>query len=144
MIVNIFILTLLIIASISDIRNKKISNHLLIAFGILVIPVFFWRCYHGQFLAAKSVPWGVLPGLVCLLLGKITRESIGYGDGYLISIIGMYMGLSKTIGLVITALFFIGLFSIGMLLFQKANRKTQIPFIPALLMAFGFQSMMIG
>lgn len=93
---------------------------------------------------AESVPWGIIPGLLCLFLGKISQEGIGYGDGYLISIIGMYLGLWKTVGIVMIALFLIGILSVGLLLLQRANRKTQIPFIPALLMAFGLQAMMVG
>ena len=143
MIVDIIIMTLLIIASLSDLKRKRVSNVLLIGFAIGIIPIFFWRCYTGDFLDAKSVPWGIIPGLLCLLLGKVTRESIGYGDGYLICIIGMYIGLGKTIGLVLIALFMMGIFAMGMLVFRKVNRKTEVPFIPALLMAFGLQWMVI-
>jgi len=143
MIVNIITMTLLIIASISDLKRKSISNLLLIGFGILIIPIFFWRCYNGQLLDAKSVPWGIIPGLLCLFLGKITNESVGYGDGYLISIIGMYIGLWKTVSLVVIALFLIGTLALGMLVFKKGTGKTEVPFIPALLMAFGLQAVFI-
>ncbi|MDD2972333.1 MAG: prepilin peptidase [Lachnospiraceae bacterium] len=137
--INVIIISLLVITSISDLKRKRISNRVLIIYGILLLPVLLWRCYQGRWELLKCVPWGVIPGLICLVLGKITREGIGFGDGYLIGIIGMYMGLSKIVGVVIIAFFLIALCSMVLMMIKRVSRKTELPFVPALLVAYGIQ-----
>lgn len=142
MLINSLVGILLIIASISDMKKRRISHRVLLIFGALIIPVFFINGYTEDMQALLRGLIGLLPGVLFLLLGKLTRESVGYGDGYMICIIGMYLGLKKTVVLVFIALFLISISSILLLLLRKVNRKSELPFVPALLAAFFMQNMM--
>ena len=37
----------------------------------------------------------VVPGFSLLIIGKVSKESIGYGDGIIISILGLYYSLEE-------------------------------------------------
>lgn len=123
---------LLIIAGISDIRTRKVSIKLLLLFGAaaLVNTIFLQRT------DVVSAIFGMIPGIILLLLGKLTRESVGYGDGCIIIIIGVFLGINKTIELIMTALFMAAIYSVFLISCKKAGRKKEMPFVPVLLIAF--------
>lgn len=139
MIINIIIVILLGISSYTDIKMRKISMRLLLLFGILGIPVWIGKFYANGIYEICMFLFGMIPGALLLLLGKATSESVGYGDGYLFIVIGIYTGFSRTIGILVIALFLIAMLSIVLLIFQKANRKTELPFIPVVLISYLIQ-----
>lgn len=136
MVVNSLVGLLLIIAGISDIKTRKVSIKLLLLFGAAALAntIFLQRTDVVGMLLGMLL--GMIPGIILLLLGKLTRESIGYGDGCLIIIIGIFLGINKTIELMMTALFMAAIYSIFLISFKKAGRKKEMPFVPALFIAF--------
>ena len=76
-----------------------------------------------------------LPGLFCLTVSWISREGLGYGDSLMVLICGLSLGFSRTVILVSAAFFFAALLSIFLLSLGKADRKTQLPFLPFLFLA---------
>lgn len=136
MIINIIIVILLGISSYTDIKNRKISMRLLLVFGILAILVWIEKLYTNGIIEVCTILVSILPGLLLLLLGKATRESIGYGDGYLLIVIGIYIGFIRTVSILITALFLTAIISIFLLIFRKVSRRTEFPFIPMLLISY--------
>lgn len=139
MIINIIIVILLGIASFMDMKYRKVSTRLLMAFGILAIPILAEKIYMNGMIEISKMFIDILPGLILLLLGKATGESIGYGDGYLFIIVGIYIGFIRTAGVLITALFLITIVSIFLLITRKANRGTELPFIPVVLISYFLQ-----
>lgn len=139
MIINIIIVILLGISSFMDMKYRKISTRLLIVFGILAILIWVGKIYMNGIVEISKILLDILPGLILLLLGKATRESIGYGDGYLFIIIGLYIGFIRTVGILITALFLIAIISIFLLIIRKINRGTELPFIPVVLISYLLQ-----
>lgn len=142
MIINIILVILLGISSYTDIRNRKISMRLLLAFGILAIPIWIEKLYTNGIFEVSTILISILPGLLLLLLGKATRESIGYGDGYLLILIGIYIGFIRTVNILIMALFLTAIISIFLLIFCKANRRMELPFIPVVLVSYLLQSIL--
>ena len=78
---------------------------------------------------------GLLPGILCLGLGWITREAIGYGDGFLLCAMGMHLSFEDMIAITMMASFFAGIVGVLLIIFRKKKGKDQLPFVPFLLMA---------
>ena len=107
--------------SVEDIRRKEISGwSLLITAGI------------GLVLLAVDGCWRV-----CLLLGWLTRESIGYGDGLVLLCMGGFMGISQLVRMWFAAITMAGLVAIFLLVVRHMQRKAELPFVPFLLMGYG-------
>ena len=71
-----------------------------------------------------------VPGTIFLLVGKVSKEKIGYGDGWLFLIIACWLGMRETWELWQVSLFLCSLFSFVILLAKKINSKHCMPFIP--------------
>ncbi len=81
-------------------------------------------------------PAGMIPGVLLLLIGRISHEQIGYGDGLFCLCLGSCMGISRMTGLLMWALLLSAAGGIFMLLAGKADRKTEMPFLPFLFAAY--------
>lgn len=93
------------------------------------------------FLICRPVSWtimaaGIVPGLIFLLLSHLTKEAIGYGDGIFMVTAGIQLGGEKLLGILLVALLISAVFSLILLVFRRAGRKTAIPFIPFLAAGF--------
>lgn len=134
---------LLLMGSISDIRTRKISVKLLLLFGILAISyhVFLKIFRVGEGIELLFYLMAVIPGAAMIGLAKVSRESIGYGDGYLLVVIGLFLGIKRTIVILTGALFITALSSMWLLVGKRAGLKKELPFIPALLAAFLLQTL---
>lgn len=136
------------VISLEDFRKRKISkNHLLMLFLFVILEtgIKYWYRSGSVYLhwnekafidnmksmALQIIP-GMLPGIFLLLIGKITGEKIGYGDGWLLMILGIYMGFAKVFLIFCIALF-ISMFVSGIfLIFQRLQWNSKIPFAPFL------------
>ena len=69
-------------------------------------------------------------------LGKITREAFGYGDGIVILILGICLGLWDL--LIVLMISFLGasLIAILLLVWNKGAKKQSMPFIPFLCIGY--------
>lgn len=123
---------LLIIVSIQDIKSKKIR------LGIVFIATII-LCICVPFCSTISILdriFGLSIGLGIVLLSKITGGKIGIGDGIVLGVTGIGLGFWSNMELFALALAMAAVFSIGLIVFRKANRRTAIPFMPFLLFAF--------
>lgn len=130
---------LLIIVAVQDIRWKKIRIWIVILCGILLgicipfCPVLsVWNRIGGVFL-----------GIGVVLLSKATGGKIGMGDGLVLVVTGMGLGFWGNIELFALALSIAAVFSIGLLVLRRADRKKAIPFMPFLCLAYIFLSIPI-
>ena len=119
----------LLILAIVDMFTKSIRLSLLLA-G--VIPVGF------SFLPGVNAPdlWqraaGLATGFVILLAAKLTKEMIGYGDGIVLAILGVALGISQTCELLTLALFLLITYSLAMIARGRFGKNSRIPFLPFL------------
>lgn len=65
-----------------------------------------------------------------------TREAVGYGDVWIITLLGIYLGIWDTVTLVCIAFFFSSIAAVGCLVWKKFRRDTRIPFVPFLTAAY--------
>ena len=118
---------------VEDLHTKQVSS-----LPILVLAVI------GCVLSVISGDWGswnvllrFLPGGAMLLLAWMTKESIGYGDAWILLCMGCFMTEIQMMNLCVIALSLSGFFALFLLLVRRKSRKTQIPFVPFLLAGYG-------
>lgn len=72
-------------------------------------------------------------GAVFLALGKVTKEAVGYGDGLLLCMMGLFYSSKQLWGICLSAFFLAGIVSIILLVVFRKKGNYQLPFIPFLL-----------
>ena len=109
-----------------DIEERKISINKIIVFGSAA--VFYLMLMEN--VTYKDVIQRMLPGMTLLLLALVSKESIGYGDGMSVLVLGLWTGAFFTLSAVCIGIWSAGIWSL-ICLFRR--RKEPIPFIPFLL-----------
>ena len=79
---------------------------------------------------------GMLPGGLLLLFAWISGESIGFGDGWLFVVTGIFLGLQKNILLLFGSLVMAGVFAIFCLVLKKSKKSDRIALAPFVLVAY--------
>ena len=79
---------------------------------------------------------GILLGAAFLLVSKVTKEGLGYGDSILILLLGAFVGLWQVLLVLVIAFASAAIFSSVVLVLKKMSRKKQIPFVPFLLLGY--------
>ena len=127
------------ICTVSDIRRKKVNwlLSLLFAAGFLCLHVI-WKDT-----TAAEILYGILPGFFLLGVSVVTREAIGYGDGMVVTVCGLALGAESAIRILMTALFLAAGWSLILLVLRKAGKKKSFPFVPFLLTAQIFISVLL-
>ena len=121
-------ISMLAIQSVWDWRYRQIPIAITLAGGVMGLLLSMMRER-----SLIDLCMGLVPGLVCLGLGWITREAIGYGDGFLLCAMGMYKSLEDIVGIIVLASSLAGVFGMVLIIFCKKKGKDQIPFVPFLL-----------
>lgn len=88
---------------------------------------------NGIFASALSL----IPGMVFFLLSFCSREKVGYGDGWAILMIGLFLGVYRCFLVLLVGLLAESVAAIVLLLFRKIKRDWEIPFVPFLLLGMG-------
>ena len=136
------VLVLFLWNSIQDIKYKSLQNKGLLAGSILVVLLLLLdgMCngrMAGILLSPEGFPWqnlwGVLPGVSLLILSRLMNGCIGKGDGYLLCISGIALGLKINLSLLFFALLLAGGISAVLLAIRKVRKDTKLPFVPFLL-----------
>lgn len=93
-----------------------------------------------QVFVGKEYIWiifgGIGVGALFLLVSKVTREGMGYGDSWAISILGIYLGIWKLLETLFAAFLFLGVAAVICLSVKKMPRKYKIPFVPFLAIGY--------
>lgn len=78
----------------------------------------------------------LIPGILLLMTGKITKEAIGYGDGLIVLVLGIYLGIWETCEIVLGGLFLSAVWGGFLMVVKKKNRHQEFPWIPFLLLSY--------
>lgn len=126
------LLAMLGILSMEDLHEKKIRSFEILIFGILGL------LFHLIFkrLSIENLLGGLLIGAGLLLISWLSGEQIGYGDGLLFLVTGIFLGFWDNMILLWGAAILMGLVSLFLYLTGKIGRKERIPFIPFVLLAY--------
>lgn len=131
-VIRILILAVMAVCAVVDIRKKEISVKLIVLLGLVAIS----NCIFGRQQELVMAMAGVVPGILMLIFAKITEQSIGYGDGIILAEIGLVTGAGKCMLILAVALAMAGLFSLGIIVIKKVDKKYKIPFIPFLTLSY--------
>jgi len=116
-----------------DYRTKLIDVKWLWIIGALGVSLVMLRSgitVVGQILA------GTLPGWMLLIFAWISGESIGFGDGWLFVVTGIFLGWKKNAVLLLGSLVFAGIFSIFCLVLKKREKNDRVALAPFVLAAY--------
>ena len=126
------ILVLLGMCSVSDARKKTMPAVLLILFSIAVVGfALFDNAVSTRFRVV-----GLFMGLLFLLISKCSKEAIGYGDSWLILLLGIHLGYLRALGVLFGASLLAGVVSVLFLWKRGWKKKATLPFVPFLSIAY--------
>lgn len=119
------------VGSYFDVKDQQIPTWFFPPFGVFgIICNITWRYQKFQ-----DVFWGICIGCIFLLIGRMTEEEIGYGDGLGILILAILEGCQGVLFLVFPALMLSGIYGLGRLIVCHKSPKDTIPFFPFLLIS---------
>lgn len=118
----------LLLCSVQDIKEKKLSVRMLVLSGILflVLSLVFERISWERRIV------NLMPGMAALALAFLTREQIGYGDAACLIVLGNVISARSLSGAILIGLLLTDLCSVVLFVQKKANRRTMLPFMPFL------------
>lgn len=126
---------ILLWGSIEDIKNKAVSAfYLKTIYGISLLVFLTTRVQEW-----KASVIGLMIGMICMILAKVTAEKIGCGDAYVIGCLGLLLGYQKCLFIYMIALGLSFTVSAFLFIFRKSGFNKTIPFIPFLFAGYLIQ-----
>ncbi len=139
MIMKIFmalILFIMLFASIKDIKYKQVSVLVPILCAGVSAAAFVYGIVTGN-MSVREFVISLVPGAILVFFGFITRGKIGYGDGLILMSIGPAFGTERVWMGIMAALMLSGITSIVLLTVKRADRNTEMAFIPFMTIGMG-------
>lgn len=127
-----WLIIFLLVCTILDLKTRK-------------LPVWFMFLGSTAAIIFRIVNWdsdainwfgGIIIGIFFLMLSKWTREGLGYGDSWMILILGISLGLWDILLLLSIALICSGILALMLLIKGKWSRKVSFPFVPFLMLGY--------
>ena len=114
-----------------DIKKQEIPTNISVVGAILG----FLLSVHTRrdFL---DVCMALLPGVSLCVFGYLSRESIGYGDGILICVLGMFYTWKMVVLICFLSLVFSAAMALVLFVVFGKSGKERIPFVPFLLLGW--------
>lgn len=84
-----------------------------------------------------AVGLSITPGIMFWLLSFISGEKVGYGDGWVLFMAGLFVGVGKCFLILLTGLIMESFIVLVLLAFRKVRGDREIPFVPFLLLGMG-------
>ena len=132
LIVLLFYLTL---CGILDLMNKQIPG-IIIWSGLLIGTIYFIMQLIIKEREIIDFVTAIIPGIILLVISKLTDNALGTGDGIVIIITGLVLTFIQNVCMLTISFFLAAFFSIFLLILRKKSRKEKIPFIPFVMCGF--------
>ncbi|HEY9574534.1 MAG TPA: prepilin peptidase [Lachnospiraceae bacterium] len=128
----------LLLESFLDLKKREISLRLCLL-GI-VLRVLFLIFY--QDISWGNALLGSTLGLCFFGISFLTREKIGYGDGFMVLLTGFYLGLFAMIRLLLYSFIILFLVSVLLYVVVKNKKEIRIPYIPFLFLGLFLEALL--
>lgn len=132
-IVHICLIIILGVICVFDIKRKKIPVYMLI---ILAAAGIISNYTVGEFDIEKRII-AMLPGMILLIVSMITKQQIGYGDGMIILIMGLYIDIDDILSIVLSSFLLSSIAAIILMTVFKKKKNFEMAFSPFLLIGYG-------
>lgn len=119
--------------SIEDIRQKKITVTITLFSGILGILMHL--VFQNQ--SIFTMLTGVFSGSLILLFSYLSKGKIGMGDGIVLMLTGLYLGLKENILLMLISFLAAGAWGLFLVTVRHTKKSERIPFVPFLFLGYG-------
>ena len=126
------VLVFLALLSVFDIKTKQIPLWLILMFAA----IFAGMCFVNGDVSYAALLVRLLPGVFLLAVAFATKQSMGYGDGAAVLIVGLLLDIWTSTALILLALLISAAASLFILLSKKGDRQTKLPFMPFMLAAW--------
>ena len=123
---------LLLINGILDWRKGEVSLWSLGIFGAAGIGRNVWFGCRSFWETAGGAGLGIL----LLLTAFLTREAIGFGDGFLFCVTGIYLGFWENLNLLFSGAVLSAVILGAGILTKRVRLKDRVPLVPFLLLGF--------
>lgn len=125
----------LFIGMVYDIRFKQIPSIIFVVFGAIAAVETAVGIWGNQWEALA----GGAPGLLLLLVSRISREQIGYGDSLAFLIVGALSGPEDIVYMILLAFLAASAVSGILFMIKRVDRNYCIPFFPMIFIAYLFR-----
>lgn len=126
----VFLIVVLSVAAVKDYKTKTISDKLILinlAGGIIFCLLNTDSNFIGIFINT------VILFLMLLFIHFITKGQLGMGDVKLITTMGLYFNILTMSIVLFYSTVAAAIVGIGLILLKKADKKTELPFVPFIL-----------
>lgn len=131
-IANVIVGICLLAAAYRDWKTKQISVRLLSLTALIILLL--------RAAVIKDTLWSTLGGIgigLCFfVISKVTGEAIGYGDSWLILLLGIYLGGKPLLEVIFLASFAACFYVLFRSMARGWNKGQTIPFVPFLFMGY--------
>lgn len=122
----------------ADIQTKRVP---LVLVGVLAAVMLSMRIVSfnmdtGAAIWFAELSIGLLPGGISLFCSYITKGQLGIGDGLVLAAIGLGLEFHNVMLLWTMALCMAAVLAMFLLIFKKAGKKAEIPFVPCLFLGY--------
>ena len=132
-IVFLALVTIQLVASINDLYSKTISLKLMFIGILMGYAVFLWLLHADIF--RNHILGGAATFLIMAVLIVLSKSQIGGGDLWLMTLTGFFTGVYSCFSILFISIILAGIYSLLLLLVKKADRRTEIPFAPFIMIA---------
>ena len=126
--------------TITDLRKKQVSLISLAVFSVAgigaILLLYKIEDPYVSIETLRSMAFGVLAGVLLLLLSLASDGAIGKGDGLVTIIMGFYLGLWRVLVLLMGSFLTCGFFGAILLWRKRAGRKSRLPLMPFMLISY--------
>lgn len=109
-----------------DWKKREIPLALLLGMGVVAVGTWIFCDFAG----VQQRLVGILVGGLFLIISKLTKEAIGYGDSLVILILGLHMGVFQMLQTLFLASVLAGGLSLFLLWRHKWSKSMTLPFLP--------------
>lgn len=125
---NIIIGILLLVMSIQDMKECRVSNIYIAMLAVVCVGGGIWDA---------GISWmdmlgGCSIGLGLVGVSVLTKEQIGVGDGLVIAALGLRSGMINILTILSMASLIMAGVSIFLIIIRKGTKKMKLPFLPAI------------
>lgn len=125
------------ILAVVDLRWKRIPIWLLTVGGIIVTFVSVNR-YIQEIKNTVELVWGLVPGLLLLLMAVATRKA-GIADGIVLLLLSIPLNYRECIVSFVLSFLIMSLVSLFLLVLHKVKGNSKLPYLPFLLVGYMLQ-----